>query len=126
MSYAEKHIVDITTAADGSATAYTPVVKGRIQSISYVKDGTTPFDNGVDFTITTEDSLQGVWAELNVNASKTVAPRQATHDNAGVASLFAAAGDSVEDHIVAATERIKIVIAQGGNVKLGRFIVVVA
>lgn len=126
MSYAEKHTVDLTTAADGSATGYTPVVSGRIHSVAYVKDGTTPFDNGVDFTITTEGSLQNVWVDTNINASETVAPRQPTHDAVGAASLYAAAGEPVEDYIVAAQERIKIVIAQGGNTKLGRFVIVIS
>lgn len=125
MSYAEKHIVEPTTNASGVATGYTPVITGRIISIQYLKDGTIPFTDGVDFTIKTEDSGQNLWVELNVNASKTVAPRQPTHDTAGVASLYAAAGEPVEDYIYAAQERISIGIAQGGDSKKGKFIVIV-
>ena len=122
MSYAERHAVSLTTDASGDATGYTPVVTGRIISIRYVK---TDFDNGVDFTITGEDSSQNIWVESNVNAAKTVAPRQATHDTVGVASLYAGAGEPVEDHIVVAGERVKIVVASGGNVKAGAFHVIV-
>ncbi len=99
------------------------MVSGRIVTIKYVK---TDFATGVDFTITTEDSGQDVWAEADVNASKTVAPRQAIHATDGTASLYAASGEPVEDYIWAATERIKIVVAQGGDTKSGQFIVIVA
>src|SRR3990172_9999106 len=112
--------VNVTTAADGSATDYTTnIVHGPIHSIQYIKDATTPFTDGVDFTITTEETLQNLWVELNVNASKKVCPRQATHDTAGVASLYAAAGEPVETTIMAVRERIKIVLAAGGGSKIG-------
>jgi hypothetical protein len=124
--YARRFVVDITTAADGSATAYTDsVVNGRVLSIHYAKDGTTPFDNGVDFTITTETTGQNLWVETNVNAGASRAPRQATHSTAGAASLYAAGGTAVEDFVYAADERVKVVIAQGGNAKLGRFHILV-
>ena len=120
--YAERHAVPVTTASDGSATAYSPVVTGRVLSVIYTKDS---FDNGVDFTITTETTLQNVWVDTNVNASEQVNPRLPTHDQAGAALLYAAGGAAVADHIYAANERIKIVIAQGGNVKAGTFTVLI-
>lgn len=120
---AQRLVVPVTTIADGSATAYSPVVSGRIETIRYVK---TDFDNGVDFTITAEATGETLWSQLNVNASATVAPRQPTHDTAGVASLFAAGGAAVNDGIVLANDRVKIVIAQGGNVKSGTFHIVVS
>lgn len=123
--YFEVKTVQVTTIADGSATAFSEPVNGPIHSIQYTADGTTPYDAGVDFTITTEETVQNLWVELNVNASKTVCPRQPTHDTAGVASLYAAAGEPVETSIMAIRERIKIVIAAGGNVKTGRFRIIV-
>lgn len=117
--YARRHAVAVTTAADGSATAYTSAaVNGAVRSIQYVK---TDFDNGVDFAITLETTGQGLWTESNVNASAIRCPRQPTHDAIGAASLYAAGGEPVEDFIYAADERVKIVIAQGGNVKTGTF-----
>ncbi len=117
--YCRRHTVSVTTAADGSATAYTDTtVNGRVLSIQYVK---TDFDNGVDFTITLETTGQGLWTDTNVNASETVCPRQPTHDAAGAALLYAAGGTAQSDFIYAADERVKIVIAQGGNVKTGTF-----
>ncbi len=122
MSYAERHVVPVTTASDGSATAYTPVVTGRIHSIVYVKNN---FANGVDFAITLEATGQTVWTQNDVNASAFVAPRLATHDTAGAASLFASGGEPVEDCVVAANDRVKIVIASGGSVTSGTFHVIV-
>ena len=116
MSYVQRHAVSLTTIADGSVTGYTPVVTGKISQLRYVK---TDFADGVDFTITAEATGEAIWTGTNVNASVTVAPRQATHDTAGAASLYAAAGEPVEDYIAVANDRIKIVIAQGGDTKTG-------
>lgn len=123
--YAERHVVDLVTDGSGNATGYTPVVTGRIHAIHYVKDGTIPFTDGVDVDVTLEATGQVVWDEDNVNASATRAPRQATHSTAGAAALYAAGGTAVLDHIVAAKDRVKVVVANGGSAKAGRFIVVV-
>lgn len=121
-TYAERHVVALTTDASGDVTGYTPVLTGPIRTIRYVA---TDFAAGVDFTITLESTGESLWAELDVNASATRAPRQATHSTAGVASLYAAGGAAVTDMIVAARDRVKIVVAAGGNVKTGVFHVVV-
>lgn len=118
MSQATREVVAVTTAADGSATAYSGVVTGKLSQIRYVK---TDFDNEVGFTITAEATGETLWTEAAVNASATRAPRQATHTTAGVASLFAAAGLAVNDKIALANDRVKIVIASGGNAKSGAF-----
>ena len=120
--WAERKTVTVTTDASGDGTGYSPVVTGRVQQVRYVK---TDFDNGVDFTITAEATGETIWAEENVNASATRAPRQATHSTAGVAALYAAGGLAVQDHIVLANDRVKIVVAQGGNVKSGTFHVLI-
>lgn len=118
----ERHVVTLVTDASGDATGYSPVVTGVICAIHYVK---TDYDNGVDFTITAEATGETVWTESNVNASKSCYPRAATHSTAGVAALYAAAGTAVNDVIAVAKDRIKIVVAQGGNVKTGAFYVLV-
>ena len=114
----QRLVVPVTTAADGSATAYSPVVSGRIETIRYVKND---FDNGVDFTITAEATGETIWTQADVNASATVAPRQATHSTAGAAALYAGGGTAVLEPICLAKDRIKIVIAQGGDTKTGTF-----
>lgn len=116
--YAQRHRIDVATAADGSATVYTPDgITGRIQSITYVKGN---FDNGADFAITLEDTGESLWTQSDVNASATVYPVQkANLGGTGVASTI------TEVPMVAANDRVKIVIAQGGNAKTGTFFVVV-
>lgn len=124
MANIERYTVSITTETDGSATAYTDVpVNGYLESIQYVKDD---FTDGVDFTITTETTGLTLWTETNVNAAKTVLPRAATTDTAGAASLYAAGGEPVEARIAIASERVKIVIASGGNTTGGTFYVTVS
>ncbi len=115
--HVERFAVPVTTAADGSATAYSDQVNGLLSQIRYVK---TDFANGSTITITSEDTGETLWVETGVNASATRAPRQPTHTTAGAASLYAAAGTAVNDKI-AVTGRIKIVIADGGNTKSAVF-----
>lgn len=110
--------VAVTTAADGSATVYSPYVSGFLHQIQYVK---TNFADGVDFTITAEATGETLWTESNVNAAAVKAPRQATHSTAGVASLYAAGGSAVNDRIALGRDRVKIVIASGGNATTGAF-----
>ena len=119
MSHVQRLVVEVTVDASGDATTYSPAIQfGLLQQIHYVKDD---FANGVDFVITSEATGQILWDEDNVNASATRAPRQATHDTVGVASLYAAGGEPVEDKIALANDRIKIVIAQGGVSTSGTF-----
>ena len=119
MSFAQSESVTVTTAADGSATAYTVgTYNGRVSRITYTK---VDFDNGVDFDVTGEATGVVLWDQDNVNATATVCPRQPTHDVLGAASLYAAGGEPVEDAIWVVNERIKFVIAAGGNVKTGAF-----
>lgn len=117
-----RFVVSVTTASDGTATAYTPYLSGEIMQISYVK---TDFADGVDFTITGEALGQTIWTELDVNAAKNCFPRAGTHSTAGAAALYASGGTAVNDRIALSRDRVKIVIAQGGNAKSGAFHVVV-
>jgi len=121
MSHAQRQAVTVTTAADGSATAYSGMVTGKVSQIRYVK---TDFADGSTFTITAEATGETIWTESSVNASATRAPRQATHSTAGAAALYAGSGTAVNDKIALANDRVKIVIASGGNVKTGVFHVV--
>lgn len=117
----QRHTVAVTTAADGTATAYTSnAVTGAILMVKYTK---TDFADGVDFTITTEDTGQNIWVDTNINASETVYPRVPTHDTAGAALLYASGGTAVTDRLFAVGERIKIVIASGGVTTTGTFLI---
>lgn len=114
--------VTVTTASDGTATAYSPYLSGYIHAIQYVK---TDYADGVDFTITAEATGETIWTQSDVNAAAVKAPRQATHSNVGVAALYASGGTAVNDRIALGRDRVKIVLAQGGNAKTGKFIIIV-
>jgi hypothetical protein len=123
----ERYSVSVTTAADGSATAYSPTITGAISSIAYVADGTNPYAATVDFTITVEATGQGLWTQSDISASGTRAPRQPTHAQDGSERFYTGsnASHSVPDLICLADDRVKIVLAQGGNAKVGQFIITV-
>ncbi len=116
--------VDVTTAADGSAVAYSPRVSGKIHSIHYLKDGSAAFSNGVDFAITAEATGENIWTQADVNAATVRYPRAPTHDQAGGASLYAATF-AVLDKVGVANDRVKIGITAGGNAKKGQFLILV-
>lgn len=119
--FIKRHTVSITTDSNGDATVYTDVIDyGEILQIRYVKAGSGGFSDGVDFVVSLEGSGVIVWDEDNVNASATRKPQQATHLNTtGAASLYAAGGEAVLAPIVVAGERIKTVVASGGNATTG-------
>lgn len=122
--YVKKHVVAIKTNASGDATAYTAEpLNGRILKIIYTKHPTNPFDAGVDFTITTEDTKQNLWAENDVNASKSVCPAEKVQDTSGadIVYIIGEVNFNVYAHINAAFERVKIVVSNGGNAKDGTF-----
>lgn len=114
--------VAATTDASGDATVYSPYLSGYIHSIQYEK---TDFADGVDFTITGDATALGIWTESNVNAAKVCLPRAATHSTAGVAALYAGSGTAVNDRLALSRDRVKIVVAQGGDSKTGNFVIVV-
>ena len=123
MSFARTESVTVTTDASGDATAYTSgVYNGKVSIVAYTK---SDYDNGVDFVVSGEVTGQLIWDEDNVNSSKTVAPRQASHTIAGIASVYAGTDGALTD-IFVVNERIKFVVAAGGNAKSGAFRVVVA
>lgn len=122
MSYVRRLTVSVTTDADGNATAYSDAIEhGLLSQIRYVKPDSGGFENGSSFTITAEATGETLWAESGVNASATRAPRQATHSSAGAAALYASGGTAVNDKIALANDRIKVVVASGGNAKTGTF-----
>lgn len=114
--------IPITVNSDGDAEVYSPVIRGKLVSIRYIK---TDFADGVDFVLTGETSGQTIWSEEAVNASATRYPRAPTHSTAGVAALYASGGEAVNDMIALADERIKIVVGDGGDTKTGTLHIVI-
>lgn len=119
--YVERFDFVLGVNASGAATVYSDrVATGEVRQIRYVPDGSTPLDTGADLTITGEVSGLAIATLTNIGTSAVQwAPRQATSDVSGAASLYAAAGAAVNDRIAIAGERIKVVVAQGGTSKTG-------
>ena len=115
--FAERHTVVVEVNASGAATAYSPTITGRIHMLSYVKDD---YADGVDFAITLESTGESLWTDADVNASQVVYPVQPANLGAtGAASVL------VQVPIVAANDRIKFAITNGGVSTSGSFVVVV-
>lgn len=115
---ARRYEIAMTTNTSQACTAYTGVpVDGKIDTIQYVK---TDFADGSTMTLTGNTTGIAIWAQTGVNASATVAPRQATHSTAGVAALYAATGTAVLDKIPISGELLKVVVANGGASKTGK------
>lgn len=121
--YARRLTVAVTTNSSGDGVGYVDVDYGLLSQIRYVKND---FANGVDFAITVEGTGEGLWTQNDVNASATKAPRQATHGVDGAAALFASGGTAIQDKIAIVQDRIKVVVAQGGDTKTGTFHFVLA
>lgn len=118
----KKHTVAITSAADGTATAYTPVVSGYLRAIAYVPHASTPLDTGADVTITANTSGLALLTITNLGtAALSIHPRAATVGVTNLAALYAAGGAAVNTEIPVADEAIKMVVAQGGDAKSGTF-----
>ncbi len=116
--------VKITTAADGSATVDSPRTSGMVYSATYIPDGTNPFPNTADISVTVKGTGEAVLSRTNVAAGFTAYPRVPVSAPDGTASLYAAAGTAVQDKVAVANDQLRIVVAQGGNVKSGTIIFV--
>lgn len=110
------------TTGTATGTGYSPYFSGHLESIQYVKGD---YPDGVDFTITADGTGETLWAESNVNASTVRRPRAATHTTAGVANVYASAGEPVLSRIALSRDRVKVAIAEGGNAKSGTFVITV-
>lgn len=120
-----KFTVSATTNSGGAATVFSPWLSGYIESIQYVKPGSSAFANGVDFAVTADEAGEAIWSATDQNTATTVRPRAATHTPAGVAAVYEADGPGVLDRIALGRDRVKFVIAQGGNGNSGTFVITV-
>ena len=122
----ERHECSITTNASGNGSYVMGPFTGKLLGIVYTKDATAPYANNVTMLVVTEKTNQTLWTQASVNATATVYPRAPTHSNAGVASLYAAAGEPVEDKYPICNEKITITVdAADGADKAGTFAVMI-
>ena len=119
--YAERQSISLTTSAGGAATGYSERVTGRILAVVYTK---IDFDNGVDFTITLEATGEAILTLTDQNSSAAIYPRVPVQDATGVDATLDGTR-KMREPVVAAHDRVKVVVAQGGNVKSGTIAVIV-
>lgn len=120
--HVERHTVEIITATGGGATGYTPPITGSINEIIYTAaTAASALASTADFTVTVERDGRGLWAESNITASKAVRPRRAPTSVLGATASTA----PINEPVMVANDRVKIVVAQGGNTKQGTFSVIV-
>lgn len=114
--------VAIVTDAAGafSKTVTTRAGGGRLLQYRYVPHASTPLDTGADLDITgaTTGVVYANQDDIGT-AAFTKAPRQPCSDATGAASLYAAGGEPVEDHIYVGGEPLTVAIANGGNTLAG-------
>lgn len=114
--YIESHTVTLTTDASGDCTAYSSNVTGRILAIRY-KPGT--LDTGADLTITADATGAAIITLTNAGTSNvSYYPRVQVHGPTGAALTYDGTRTINEPPFVS-NERIKIVVAQGGNALTG-------
>lgn len=113
--------IDVTSNGSAAAEEYFPKAIGYLHSIRYIKHGSNPYADTVDFTITNEATGQGIWTQINQTASAVKFPRFLANDLVG-AALSAL---TIAEPVLLNNERIKVVLANAGNAKDGSFEAVV-
>lgn len=114
-----RNTVIITTDASGAGTGYTPAISGKILQIRYVH---STYDANWDLAITGEDTGIAVLTKTNEGAaSASYAPRQPVHATANAAVVTYDGTRGVAEPVCVWDERVKIVVAEGGNTKTGTF-----
>jgi len=121
MSFPKKFTLTGTTASDGSLTCYSTSANGpayafgRVIAVVYTFDD---FDAGSTMTLSTEGTGQTIWTEANVDATAIRYPRLQVHSSAGVARTY----NGTQPVCVAPMvchERLKMIVASGGDSKKG-------
>ena len=119
-----EYILNITTAADGSATVTSETgIFGKLYAVEFV-DG--DLVDGVDTTLTYV-SPSGVTKTLltmtDWNSDQTIYPREQVHGNTGTGLTYDGTRIVADPPIVAGI--VTATVAQGGNAKSGQVILYV-
>lgn len=115
------HTISILTNGSGaySVTIRAPGM-GRFLQYRYVPDGSSPLDTGADIDLVGATTGVVLINHDNIGTSAfTKVAKQPTSDVTGAASLYAAAGEPVEDFIWLSGEDLTFTVAGGGDTKLG-------
>ncbi len=108
--------IPVTTDGAGDFSTTTPHVSGKFLQMRYVF-GTLAATLDLDIVGTTTGTIYVNHDNIPA-ANATFAYRQPTQDVAGAASLYAAAGEPVEDYIYV-NEELTVTVAGGGATASG-------
>lgn len=114
--YVDRQVVALTTDASGNATGCTGQTQGCVLGIAIVVPGSGGIDNTADFTITAEATGEAILTITNQNGSANYYPRAQVCGPTG-SGLTYDNTRTVNEPVAVGADRIKIVIAQGGNAK---------
>lgn len=119
----KRYTIPLTTSSGGAATGYSEEpVTGRVLQVAYVP-GAQAIDTNGDLDITLETTGVVVANHDNIGTTAfTRCYRQPTHEEDGSEQEFAS-GLSVHEPVYVSGERIKAVIANGGDTKSGTLFV---
>lgn len=114
--------VSVTTDASGDYSATIQPAGARLLQYRYVPDGTTPLATDADLDVVGATTGLIFVDQDNIGtAAFTKAPRQATHDVTGAASLYAETGEPVEDYVWVGGEPLTVTVSNGGSAASGTF-----
>jgi hypothetical protein len=122
-----RYEVKITTDAIGYGAGWTPLLRGSLNSIQYVKDGQNPFAAATVLTITDEATNRIVWSEPDVADSMVRAPRQSVQMfDVAIAPQAPTPADAASFAMFGISKsRIKIEVSGAGSFKTGTFHIVI-
>lgn len=107
--------VTLTTDASGNCTAYSTVRDGRILGV-YFSVGTLA--TTADVIMTCEATAEAIVTITDLAASATYYPRVQVHDETGTGATLDGTR-KMREPVTVCQDRVKFVVAQGGNAKTG-------
>lgn len=125
----QRYQISVTTNSSGDATAYTTDLQsatvgitGRVLSITIATNNLTA--GAADYTFTVESTGEAILTRTNQTGTGTYYPRVAVHDSTGAATTYDGTHGVLEP-VAMFNDRVKLVVAQGGNVLTALIYVVV-
>lgn len=122
MAYPTLTVVTVyVDSASGTGSADTDPLSGRVIGVRYIADGSAPYSNTADFTITTVTTGQTILTLTDVSASTIKYPYTIQHESAGGADAIYATGNEVRVPIYVFNEKVRFAVAQAGTATTGQF-----
>lgn len=112
--------IPLVTIADGSCTALSPVLSGRVLAVIYTKNN---FTDGANLTVTANVTGEPIVTLTAPNATAIRYPRVGVHDATGAAATLDGT-HAMREPVALANDQVKVVVAAGGNATLGTMTVV--